>query len=501
MAPISRATALLRAVVALLACVGAGCDSDSWSGALGGGEVELGSVQAAIDLGHCAAADCGPFDVMRPQVMFPRWLTCSERDVVQLGTDWQTRLAPPQSGCAGMAEVPAGVDCDLQRWQDAECPGVGACQLHGLRIALAPDGNLLAVAGFGPPRASTDVDAGLGGIVVYHQAADGSGLSAQTLVVERVAQDQALYFEADVAIDPRGHAFVAATRRLSARAVGPRRGDGSETVSRSLIEIDAQGRVAGSPIAFVDEPVTSDMVNGFTLRLAGGALALAQRRYGGGGIGLLELASRKLRWVQTRRGRLGISTMAAHADGGVSLSTRSPIGLTSGRVEHYDAEGQLAWERSWRQPTTSLLGGEFIASDGADQLFAIETLSETGVTQQLRSFAYKFNVAGEGLWASELFDSATRLTLDAGFRFGEPIWATTPTGALLFVGASAQPPSSSPARSELTAIARDGGRCGQYEWQDPYDVLEQLALGADGHVYFASSMGFGRLAFSQGDLP
>lgn len=516
------------AVLARLACANAcivaccallACDVDSWSGALSGAEVQLGTTNAALDLSVCKDTHCGPFSVPRVAIELPPVRSCDPGGVRTITNVWRAQLSKVLHDCRGVSP-----DEDPQceggtTYYDSQCPGIGPCQMSGFVVSPSVDDTLWAATGFnGPTRARPNAisarslgDTTLGGIVLYHYAADGTQLSAETVVAEQLDSGY-VYYYADLQTDARGHLFMAVERSHGEDEEADSQTPGGKPW-RSLLEFDAHGRRVGAPIVFARDTTPQTYWDGLQLLRSGDSLVLGQLKFGGGGLGLLDPLSRSLRWTQSRAGRLGMTAFGASDRGEITVLTRSPNLMPSGRIEHFDATGELSWEHVYDPAMTSSFNTPslVVQPDGDALMFAADQpvpppppAPAPGDMPEPEGpvftlLVHKFGRDGSAQWVTT-FPSAPPpgLTSNA-FGIGGGASILSPSGTLLALIASSMP-THAPSVTSLGAVSNDGQRCALYEWADDHEALPVFRADPHGRIYFATTTGFGLMSLTQDEL-
>lgn len=482
-----------------------GCGGDVLS-AFGGDELALGSAAPTLDLKVCQRTDCTTGMNPRPMLEFEVEHTCEFGEPIALTAEWDVRLTVPSARCSDPSSPDGSALCDPSYdVEDSDCPGFGPCQLHPGRIRAAPDGSLWMASQFSGPRDTVDptrIDPTRGGVMLHNFAPDGSLRRAQVLVSDHV-EGTSVQYTPVLTVDGRGHVFVEVMRYFSADTAS-----GDEVVlTHTLFELDDRGERVGVPVAFAREkPKPNSGWENLRLAPAGGALALGEQRLGGGGIALLDSETRNLRWVQTRAGRLGLVQLVGDSQGGVTMATRSPNGMPSGRIEHYGPDGRLSWERACRPPHPAAYSGMNLAVDARGELVVISN-ENSELSVNLASI-YKISASGDPLWAMRVPDFARALSLESGIvsTIGLSGYAVLPTGQVIYMPTAVQYEDGT-FTVVFIAFSADGERCRRYDWRPERDIQltssfdEQLAVGPDAQVYVQTPGGLTRVGFDAGLLP
>jgi hypothetical protein len=274
----------------------------------------------------------------------------------------------------------------------------------------------------------------------------------------------------------------------------------------SVLEFDARAQPVGAPIALAPRASSRVWETSVVSVPAADGIVLAEKRFGGASLALFDPSRRELRWVNDRRGRLAIATVAADLRGEVTLATRFPNGMLSGRLEHYAADGVLSWERELALPPDPFLGDEApmvvtldrnvvmvqmdMQSPGGDMLpdgsviagnvVSVSAIGAGGDTRFQASLSTSVSIDEEGSaagWSSG----------------GNQIHPVTTSGGAIVFWTFEYRIAGRPGVAVLGAVSGDGRRCARYDWSfvDPQGVGMLAAAG--NNIYMTTSTGFLRL--------
>jgi hypothetical protein len=234
------------------------------------------------------------------------------------------------------------------------------------------------------------------------------------------------------------------------------------------------------------------------MQAAGNALVFGELAFGAGALALFDPQAERVRWVQSRAGRLGMSSFVPDERGAIYAVTTSPNRRPSGRVERYEPDGHLAWELMWNQTAESSLGDSVVVDVHGELLLIEPDATTSGAAAMV---VHRVAASGDVRWSRSLpFEVAGDPDI-ASFLNGPGKTPIVVGDSLLLVTFGVTPASSGNAISILLGLSADGNRCTRFPWADAYDVPEQLAVGPNGRIYFSGATGVGLLSLSVGDLP
>jgi hypothetical protein len=480
-----RASARTAAVL-LISIHGMACADASFSDILGGDEVSLGAASPRVDLARCLHADCRP-ETSERQVLPGQELSCDPGKAEEVES-LRFRALIRDVECPEAAT--AGVTCTSSDGiLGVGCDDLVACSATASDIAVGPDGTLwisIDVSGTDP-----NTDRRATGVWVVHEADDGSVLRAQMLAFESRPAPTIATVNARLWVDERGHAFVLVRRPVGDEMQGFIDWSRDFTLEHELIELDDDGREVGSRIQITLRANAPARFPEQQLMLAstGPALILGEMRVGSGSIGSLDMASRTVRWVQTREQRLGLVDMVSDAAGEITILTRSPNSQLSGRIERYTTTGQLAWERVWKEvgPTTSSASASNMTIDAAGTVHIAENL---GVSE----FAVHRIPADGTSRSTTRLQAVTLPDFMGGSSSGEP-WSfssLTPQGTLL-MNAGTFIFGDAAEAAYLYELSEDATICRLYSWSGPPGYLTGVRVDAGRKLYLTTEQGYGVL--------
>lgn len=499
------------------------CDGLRWA-ALGvlaasvvacGSEVSLGSAAPVFDLSHCQGADCSVVAARAELAAYPPPTTCDAGPSKTVDAAFEIFLQPLSPVCDPESPEFDEFVCELgsPRAQSLPtvCPILGSCMLNLATLAGAPDGSVFALV-IGTGWEDDHTLQNRSALWLRHYAEDGTLLRETLLVADLLPPDEVINYTPDLSVDARGHAFVvlSSARRPVRPSVAT-----TELPSdpASLFEFDARGRPVGAPIAFAPR----DRSNGGQVLVsarAGDGIVLAEQAFGGGALAFFEPLRRALRWVHDRRGRLAISGVAADSEGEVTLSTRFPTGMFSGRLEHYTADGTLSWERGLVQQPEDPFGNDplFAVTRDRGVVMAQPGLlapSNEGQADGSIVMGSVTSLSAIGAGGDPLFqiNVSAPVVIDAegntaGWSYGgssaRPV--TTNGGSIVFPAAEYRV-ADRPTVTVIGVVSGDGRRCARYDWPH-YGIQGGGAFVAAGdNIYVMAYPGFARLQLPEELLP
>jgi hypothetical protein len=486
-------SAVLRIWWACTLLSGAGCD-DSGLALLEGREIPLGQAEARIDLSRCSNTDC-QWTTPRGQLVKPQMQSCTTLAPLPATPLWREQIAPPLPACTSDdPEAQARGTCGVGSVQPIVCEAIGPCLMSSFELAVAPDDSLWIMAiATGPLReAGLTINAQVGGVWLAHYTPDGARSSARMIEHTALAAPAMVYYTAEFAVDARGHPFVAIGKNIGVERNGWFDPDMPFESTYALHEFDVAGAAVGAPIEIEAplEAASSRELRSVAVQRAGDAIALGARRFGAGGIGVLDPARRALRWSHHRNGRLGFFDLVGDRAGQVTLLTHSPDTSPSGRMEHYDAAGMLAWERVWSMPPF----------DGFDPLVALgvdrnDELLLTASTENWLQL-YRLTPAADVVSFTHVVYPLWPNLSSFGRTAALP--SVNGHGTAFIPGPMSESSESGNATTDIIEVSRDGNSCRFHRWEDPSASLLNLAAGAGDELYFGTTGGFGRFDLSGG---
>jgi hypothetical protein len=475
--------ALLMAIVVL------GCGDAGLPGILAGDEVSLGAATPRVDLAHCLNVDCRPEKSER-QAIPGEERSCEPRLAEELELIRFRELVHESECPGGGSEAPAPTCTNSAGISGVGCDELVACWAAAGDVALAPDRTTwiaIDVNGTDP-----NADRPVSGVWVVHEAQDGSVLGARMLAMESRSGPRIANVNARLSMDERGHAWVLLRRSVGDELQGYIDWNHDVAVDYVLIELDEDGRELGTRIPIALRASTSHGLPEQQLMIASTerGLLLAEARFGSGSIGLLDLPSRTVRWVQTREQRLAIRDLVSDASGEITILTRSPNLDLSGRIERYTATGRLAWERVWKQlsPTTSALSGNMtIDASGTLRIAEQVDLPEAAVHR----------IAADGMSRSTTRLRAPQLLqnlISGGSTGGDSgaFSALTAQNSLLMSMGSLKL-GDAPEVAVVYELSEDATACRLYTWAGPQGMFGTFRVDAARQLHFTTQQGYGVL--------
>jgi hypothetical protein len=472
----------------VFACAGAtacqGSDSNERVAALPLQIEDTELSEAAIDIGECRNTDCtAPIDD-RPPASSEK-TTCRPDERGKLSAVWLADYStPPDPECDPLMQ-PCGAEPAV-----VDCGELGPCTITGFQIAPGTEGDLWVLGNIAAPKYSASV----GGLWLAHHAADGSSLSAEVVAGDDVGEDKYVYYGGSIAVDERNHVFLVASKQVGEAAEAQWGPVVDTEASAWLVEFDGEGKQVGPRVPVVGASDKPWFVAPQPTVVGPGSLALFERQLVSGSIAMLALESRTLRWVQTREGRLGLGSSVVDADGQVTALTTSPDQQPSGRIEHYAADGELAWERTlpWRErrnfgPVADVAldreGNVLASSIEGDQETVVQKIGRDGQSAWLTGIVATPLESAAGGWGGGYGPSKALVGADGTLFINGGSFQTYDENGM----------AMSPSTTFLYELSSDGARCGLWRWESEYPDFQQVALAEDGSFYFASWSGFGRV--------
>jgi hypothetical protein len=443
--------------------------------------------ESAIDIGTCRDTECTAPTDDRPLASSEKRV-CRPEERGQLRTEWfQDYTTPPDPACDPFTQ-PCGPEPRV-----TECGELGSCVITGFQIAPGIDDDLWVLGNISAPEYSPS----LGGLWLAHYAADGEELSAEIVASDDVGEDRYVYYGGSISVDERNHVFLVASKQWGELDENQWLPTMDTEASSWLVEFDAEGEQVGPRVPLVGASDKPWFVAPRPAASGSGSLALFEQQLISGSIAMLSLESREPRWVQTREGRLGLGSSVVDADGEVSVLTISPDQSPSGRIEHYAANGELAWERTlpWRERRGFGGYGSELGLDGEGNLLS----SQVEWAEFQETVVQKIGRDGQSAWIAAVGvappeeDSVSGWSISSGS--GKVLAAAD--GTLYVNGGSVQTFDedgvASPSTTFLYELSSDGERCGLWRWESELTDFQPVAVAGDGSFYFASWSGFGRV--------
>lgn len=452
-----------------------------------------------LDLTKCQDTECEPMGTDRPDVTVREERTCKAGRPVDIELAWsEVFLKPVDAKCDTQAEP-----CFPQP-SELDCEGFGRCTLMGFSGAVGADGTLWVVAAAGEPLEEGAFGLSTrAGVWLSHRDRDGSDLGSRVVFEARAPKGEYVSYDAQLTVDERGHVFLAATKVNNEILPGQ---DGPPPDPESFIaEFDDEGEQVGGVID-VELPRRVEFGGGRLLVQADGKghVIIGQSQLVNGGLAFLSTDTREVSWVQSRNRHIGFLDLAHDGKGRTTLLTQSPDFMASGRIEQFDADGRLAWERTL--PWRSMRFDYSAPGLGVDSEGHLYTAGLTSGAEEEAIGVHKLARDGSSL---EIIRIEPQLREDDSFGYGrgystmDPVFA--PDGRLFVNGGTynlsdgqGNPLPSKPLIYELSA---DTKSCRVLRWDtsvktDPrVSVMEADRLYAldDGSLYFTGQSGFGRL--------
>jgi hypothetical protein len=213
---------------------------------------------------------------------------------------------------------------------------------------------------------------------------------------------------------------------------------------------------------------------------------------------MFDLASRETRWVQSRAGRLGIANAIVDTAHELTITTRTPNGSLSRRVEHYRADGTLAWERRWPMSSPDLAGETY---DGTLNVDSQGNLSLLLVDYNEHSRLFRMSRDGEQLFARE-YDSYQEPASDSSSS-QLPTVVSMSSGTIIYspIMVTDEELGEPTSAHTIVVVSPDGERCTRHALRRPGYATYLRLMAQDDRLYFSTPGGFGGLELPLDVLP
>jgi hypothetical protein len=443
--------------------VGSGACSEATgsTSSLGNDALALRAAPADLDLDTCLGTRCGKGEV-EPEPAEFRTRTCEPEPVDDLEVRWQ-REAP------------------------TSCPGIGECSIQsygGDNFVLAADGAIWLASAISTPERDGQVD----GVFLGYFSSDGLAGGAEMLDQETSNIGEAIEYTASLAKVDGLDATVIISKYIL------REGESEPTHESWLTNHELWSATPAPKTLSLAPPrdVWSTYPQSIVAMQAGPErLLLASNDWGSRAIALLATDENKPVWVQTRAGLAPHDALTVDGDNRATLLILGPWDeetmASLPTIEHYEANGQLAWIRvlpaPWGQSSWSKLAADHdgnIINVAVEQPNAepsamhVQKLNPDGDTDWVVKITQEAAEQGWGSAAAPTFDKDGNIFLVGPSFYEEP---TDPDGD--YVGGQL-----------LYEISADGERCRSHRVLSAN--MERLVIAENGDIYFFG-WNFGRL--------
>jgi hypothetical protein len=456
-------------VGALLCASMLACGSGLSSPAVESDGVALRAAPADLDPNTCLGTRCGDTEI-EPEAASDRLRTCEAEGASGFEVRWQREL--PQS-CADVQ------GCSVSAWGDDS-------------FKVTADGTIWAAASFATPERDGQTD----GVVLSSFGSDGRVTSSTLIDRETSNIGEAIDYAVSLGSVDEIHALVAVSKYVL------RDGELQPTIERWLSDYELWMDPAPKSITLAapPDPWASFPEPIAVLPAADNRVVVAPRSWGERSIALFATDAREPVWVQTREGLPPINSLVVDQDNRTSLMTTEPWNdearIYNPRIEHYGADGQLEWIRSFSEPRTDYSDGTLAIDGEGNVIRAIYEQSDvfvspnTSMSQLEGLVVHKLDPDGETSWA-------LRIPIDQ-----ENGWANNnkpavdEDGNIFIVGPyfydepEAVDDPEPPHGMVVYEISADGERCKAHRVEN--GEMERLAIAENGDFYFFG-YNFGRL--------
>jgi hypothetical protein len=232
-----------------------------------------------------------------------------------------------------------------------------------------------------------------------------------------------------------------------------------------------------------------------TLPAGPGRLLLAASDWAQATLALVDTDENKPLWVQTRDGLPPFDSLTVDGSGRASVLTMGPWDeetmASSPSIEHYEADGGLAWIRALPAPWQRNVSSQ-LATDADGNIIHVGVEQNVGIPQpdaSISVYVQLLSPDGDTTWAVEIRQEAPQ-----GWANAAPA-AIDKDGNIFVVGPSfseapEEPDGESVFGQYLYELSPDGERCRSHRLLSTN--LERITIADNGDMYFLGWT-FGRL--------